>query len=439
MQRLNNTITKREISHLLNLRVTHHKASISILEALSFNNSKQASDEINKILNVKENLILQTCNRIEIFLAVSTEDISSIEEKIIALWSDLTGSKIDDIRKYIEISFSTEVMLHAMKLTSGLESMVIGENQIIGQVQKSIQDNKELDNSKSIIAKLFKIAIKVGRKVRTQTNISKGSVSIGSIAIKLLEEVVGDLKGKKVLIIGAGQIGTLAAKALAARKLAIIFVANRTYDRAIFLSRILNSKAVTFEKLTESLSTTDIVIVATSAPHNIISKKIVSEALKQRDKEKKLVIVDLSQPRNVEKEVETLPNVEVHNIDNLKKLSNSNHILRKKEAKKAENIIQQEIEKIYSSAKHEISANYDIINKANEIRCSELNNAYKKMNINLDSKKCLKCKKVTENLSKILVKRIISDTQQQLNQKEMEENIKKILMTQEEFQLDQHK
>lgn len=431
MQNINTPITNEEISHLLNLRVTHNKASVPILEALSFKNIKKTSTEINSISNVEENLILQTCNRIEIFLSVSTEDITAIEEKIIALWSDLTGFKSDNIRKYIEISFSKEVFLHVMRLTSGLESMIIGEDQIIGQVQKALQENKDPYNPRPTISKIFKVAIKVGRKVRTHTNISKGSVSIGSIAIKLLEDVVGDLKNKQVLIIGAGHIGTLAAKALAVRKSAIIFVANRTYDRAVSLSRTLNSKAVTFEKLNESLTLSDIVIVATSAPHNVISRKIVVESLKTREKGKKLVIVDLSQPRNVEEEAGTLPGVELHNIDNLRKVSDSNYILRQKEAEKAEHIIQHAFEKICLSKKNEKMLNNIINNKANEIRSTELKKAFDMMNIQSDSEKCLKCMKVIENLSKILVNRIVLDTKQQVSQKKMEENVKKILVAQE--------
>ncbi len=431
MQKINTPITRKEISHLLNLRVTHNKASVPILEALSFKNSRRASTEINNITNIEENFILQTCNRIEIFLLVSTEDIASIEEKIISLWSNLTGFKIDDIRKYLEVSFSTEVFLHMMRLTSGLESMIIGEDQIIGQVQNALKDNTEKHNSSQTISKIFSAAIKVGKKVRSHTQISKGSVSIGSIAVKLLEDVVGDLRNKQVLIIGAGNIGTLAAKALAARKSAIIIVANRTYDRAVSLSKTLNSKAVTFDKLIESLSTSDIVIVATSAPHNIISRDIVVESLKKREKGKKLVIVDLSQPRNVEREVGTIVGVELHNIDNLRKVSDSNYILRQEEAKKADQIIQHEIKRIYSSVTNRKPTNEVINNIANEIRCTELKKAFDMMNVKSDSKKCLKCMKVIENLSKILVNRMILDIEQQLSQKEMEDNIKKILVSQE--------
>ena len=431
MQKINTPITRKEISHLLNLRVTHNKASVPILEALSFKNSRRASTEINNITNIEENFILQTCNRIEIFLLVSTEDIASIEEKMISLWSNLTGFKIDDIRKYLEVSFSTEVFLHMMRLTSGLESMIIGEDQIIGQVQNALKDNTDTHNSSQTISKIFIAAIKVGKKVRSNTQISKGSVSIGSIAVKLLEDVVGDLRNKQVLIIGAGHIGTLAAKALAARKSAIIIVANRTYDRAVSLSKTLNSKAVTFDKLIESLSTSDIVIVATSAPHNIISRDIVVESLKKREKGNKLVIVDLSQPRNVEREVGTIVGVDLHNIDNLRKVSDSNYILRQEEAKKADQIIQQEIKRIYSSVNNRKPTNEVINNIANEIRCTELKKALDMMNVKSDSKKCLKCMKVIENLSKILVNRMILDIEQQLSQKEMENNIIKILVSQE--------
>ncbi len=438
MQRSERIIDVHEMSGLLNLRASHKRTPIPVLEALGFKDPKKSSREIRDITGVEECLILQTCNRVEIYLSVSHKDPASVEKKVAEYWWRETGFEPELFYPYIEASYSSDTLHHLMSLTSGLGSMVIGEDQILGQVQEAFLQAKEYGTIGPVFRKVFGRAVKIGKIVRGKTGINKGAVSIGSIAINMLEEVAGDLQGKKVLIIGAGQIGALAGKALAARKLTFIFVANRTYDRAVSLSEKLNAKAVKFDKLVETLAVTDVAIVATSASHYMLTRKTVAEALKRRANGKKLLIVDLSQPRNVEKDVEDLPDVELHNIDNLRQVADANLAVRLKEAKKAEHLIQKEIERIISMQKKvDIEPIIQAVSsRVDEIRRREVEKAHRLMKTDPTVKRCEYCRMVMENLSRKLMERMMLDPILSLRNAEMDADLEKIAVIQEIFKVD---
>ncbi len=353
MQKSDRVITILGNGSLLNLRITHKNAQLSVLEGLNFRDVTRASREVSEIPGVEECVILQTCNRVEIYLSTSPRDEESAEIRVAEYWIKTTGFDADEFYRHLVVSRSSNVQIHLMRLTSGLESMVVGEDQILGQVRDAFKLAKECGTTGSVLAKVFGGAVKMGRMIRVKTGINRGSVSLGSIAANILEKLVEDFEGKKVLIIGAGRIGALTGKALAARKIAFIFVTNRTYDRAMLLSKKLNAKVVKFDRLVESLSRVDVAIVATSAPHYILTRSKIEESLKAREKGRKLVIVDLSLPSNVENSVTELPGIEMHNIDNLRTIADSNRRIRIKEAKKAEELIQNTMNQITSLQKQE--------------------------------------------------------------------------------------
>ena len=228
--------------------------------------------------------------------------------------------------------------MHLLRMTSGLESMIVGEDQILGQVKDAKHKAVKDRHCGKILDAIFTKAIHVGQVVRNKTNINKGSVSIGSAAIDLAEKYIGDLENKSVLVIGAGKMGKLVAKALAEKDLNAIFVANRTYYVAVDLAKDLGGEAILFNDLEKYLATADLVISATSAPHPIITKERLLKS--PRDYES-LMLIDIANPRDISEDVLEL-GVKSFNIDNLREIAEINTNLRKKEFAEAENIINDE-------------------------------------------------------------------------------------------------
>ena len=228
--------------------------------------------------------------------------------------------------------------MHLLRMTSGLESMIVGEDQILGQVKDAKHKAAKNHHCGKSLDAIFTKAIHVGQVVRNKTNINKGSVSIGSAAIDLAEKHIGTLDDKSVLVIGAGKMGRLVAKALAEKDLNAIFVANRTYYVAVQLAEDLGGEAILFNDLEEYLATADLVISATSAPHPIITKKrLLGIDMNYED----VMMVDIANPRDISDDVCEL-GVKSFNIDDLREIADENTKLRIKEFGEAENIINDE-------------------------------------------------------------------------------------------------
>ena len=228
--------------------------------------------------------------------------------------------------------------MHLLRMTSGLESMIVGEDQILGQVKDSKNKAAKNHHCGKVLDTVFTKAIHVGQVVRNKTNINKGSVSIGSAAIDLAEKHMGCLDDKSVLVIGAGKMGRLVAKALAEKDLNAIFVANRTYYVAVELAEDLGGEAILFHDLEKYLAEADLVISATSAPHTIIDKnRLLGIDMAHED----LMIVDIANPRDISEDVLDI-GVKLFNIDDLREIADANTQLRINEFGEAENIISEE-------------------------------------------------------------------------------------------------
>ena len=308
---------------ILNLRVDHKIADIQSME----NISKDIDDlfwKLQEKYSVNEYVEISTCNRKEYYIK---NDYISEDDELLS-----------HENQSIIIEYGNSAVMHLLRMTSGLESMIVGEDQILGQVKdakhKAIKDHhcgKSLDT-------IFTKAIHVGQVVRNKTNINKGSVSIGSAAIDLAEKHMGSLDDKSVLVIGAGKMGRLVAKALAEKDLNAIFVANRTYYVAVELAQDLGGEAILFNDLEKYLATADLVISATSAPHAIITKERLLGI--ERD-HSSLMMVDIANPRDISEDVCEI-RVKLFNIDDLREIADENTNLRIKEFGQAESIIDEE-------------------------------------------------------------------------------------------------
>ncbi len=325
--------------NIINTRITHHKSRVSLIETVAFQNLKNSLLELYSMANVDECVILQTCNRTELYIV--SKDNENTLNMIIDYLMKRCGAKSKEAARTIEVSLNQDALKHLLRVASGLESMVVGEDQILGQIWDAYSTAESANTVGPVLKTAFTRAVSVGRRVRNETDINRGALSIGSIAVELAETLLGDLNGKNVLVMGAGEMGTLVAKALARCCPNAIFIANRTYERAVKLAEELKGKAVKFDKLEEVLKDADVVICSTAAPHYLLKKEPVCKIMKQRRNRGELMIIDISNPRNVEETVQDIEGVELHNIDDLRVIAERNKEKRQEKAEKASKIVDE--------------------------------------------------------------------------------------------------
>ncbi len=369
------------------------------MEAVAFKEKTESLAEIKALEGAEECLILQTCNRIELYIVTEeAEQTCILAKKYLA---SRAGTNAEEAAKAIETSIDNEAIDHLLRVTSGLESMVIGEDQVLNQVWDNYLEAENAKTVGPILKHLFNRAMTVGRRVRNETGINKGAVSIGSAAVELAVSLLGTLEDKKILVMGAGEIGTLVAKALARRCLKPIFIANRTYDRAVSLAENLSGQAVKFDHLEEVLVDADVVICSTGAPHYLLTKDLVSKLMARRMNQNNLVIIDISNPRNVEKSVSEVPKAKLYNIDDLQLIADKNMLERQKSMKKAEQILGEELVILDQDMKS-LSVRLiisSLLSNAEQIRQKELVTALNMMG-NVDERE----KRILEDMTSILLK-----------------------------------
>ena len=385
--------------HVINVRITHKTARVPLMEAVAFKDKEKALAEIRSLENVEECLILQTCNRIEIYIV--TEEVENTVNLAKDYLAKRAMANAEEASKAIETSLDNDAFNHLLRVTSGLESMVIGEDQVLNQVWDAYLEAENAKTVGPILKHLFNRAMTVGRRVRNETGINKGAVSIGSAAVELAVNLLGNLEEKKILVMGAGEIGTLVAKALARRCLSPIFIANRTYDRAVKLAEDLSGKAVKFDQFEEVLVDADVVICSTSAPHYLLTKEMVSRLMKQRTNKNDLVIIDISNPRNVEKAVQEVAGTKLYNIDDLQFIAEKNKQERQKNIQKAVKILDEELVILNQDMKS-LSVRLiisSLLSRAEEVRQKELATALNMIG-NVNGRE----RKILEDLTSILLK-----------------------------------
>lgn len=330
-----------KVDHVLNVRITHKTARVPLMEAVAFKDKSQALTGLRALEGVEECLYLQTCNRIEIYLIA--EEAESTINSAKNLLANRAGEQTEEALKAIETSTDKEAFNHLLRVTSGMESMVIGEDQILNQVWDAYLEADSAKTLGPILKHLFNRAVSVGRKVREETGINKGAVSVGSAAVELAVKLLGNLDDKKILVMGAGEIGTLVSKALARRCLSPIFIANRTYDRAVKLAEDLSGKAVRWDVFDEVMADADVVICATSAPHYLLTKDIIARLIGERQNKNNMIIIDISNPRNVEKTVTEVSGAKLYNIDDLQMIADKNKAQREAAIGQAQVILDKEL------------------------------------------------------------------------------------------------
>ena len=312
--------------------VTHRTASIDEIERAWHGDVETILKWVMSQDRVEECAVLKTCNRVEVYV------VAPRGEKVLF---DL-AKKARVSSRIIDFHDHDESLLHLLRLASGLESMIIGEDQILGQMKELTQIAMKAGTTGWMLETAFKKAIQVGKRVRKETRINERSVSVGSAAVDLAEEILGDLKGKSVLVIGAGETGELISRALLSREIGSLAVTNRTLSSAVCLAESLGGEAVPFDDMPCRLHIADVVISATSAPHYILLKSDIEMAMAGRSN--KLLIIDIANPRDVDQAAAEVSGVELHNIDSLKNISRENMMQRMAEAARVEEIITEELQ-----------------------------------------------------------------------------------------------
>ena len=319
--------------------LSHHTAPVELREKFAIPDGEVAAlaAKLRTAPGVQEAVIVSTCNRVEFYIAAegTAQGFAAVDE-IIA--SRGTAPDAEGFRRLT----TAATIRHLFRVASGLDSMVLGETEILGQVKKAYAAASESGSTAKHLNKLFQRAFNVAKEVRTKTNITRGSVSVGSVAVELAERIFGRLKNCHVMILGAGEMSELIAGALSARGVRSIFVANRSYDRAVALAEKMNGKAVHFDEWPREIRDVDILIGSTAAPHYVLTAAQLAPIMRTRA-DRTLFCIDLAVPRDIEPAVNDLEGVFRYDIDDLQKFADESMDSRKQELVICEQMIERHV------------------------------------------------------------------------------------------------
>ncbi|MDR3206619.1 MAG: glutamyl-tRNA reductase [Candidatus Methanoplasma sp.] len=397
---------------IVSVNLTYVSAGLSALTDAVPLLERSIMPDIKHSPDVSGYVCLKTCNRFEVYIDSKKGDVVRLIEPAVKEASTTVGR--DGAAFVLK---ERDSAAHLFRVCCGLDSLIVGEDQIQGQVRQALADSRIECNSTSKLDCLFEHALKAGKRVRTETELNRGSVSVGSAAVDLSERIVGSLEGKSVTIVGAGETANIIGKCLRDKGIGATFVSNRTYDKARELAEELGGTAVELNNLYGVMSVSDIVIVATSAPHKIINFNKLKDGLSES--RRKLLIVDLSVPRNVDERVADMEFVNLVSLDGLRSIAEENLSARKKEIPRAETIIAEELQGLSEKDKEAEADGVirDISLKMAAIREYETEVAIKRAGSSSD------ISSVIDDLSRVLVSRIMADTYERLRAASREGNI----------------
>jgi glutamyl-tRNA reductase len=329
---------------LLALGVSHKTAPLPVRERLALPEGRAVSvlRELVGHADVHEGVAISTCNRTEVYLVVS--DPVEAESATLAILARQAGIRPTELFSAIYSHRDTEAVRHLFQVASGLDSMIVGEAEVQGQVKRAYELALVEGVTGPVSNRLFRDALAAGKRVRTETAISRAHVSVSSVAVELARAALGELATREVLVIGAGENGELTARALHERGVDTVFVANRRYDRAIGLAQRFGGHAVRFEDLPRQLLLADIVVSATASPHQIVGRDEMELVMEQRAR-RPLLMIDIAVPRDIEPSVREITGVTLYDMDDLQREVARNMGTREAEAARARQLVDQEVDR----------------------------------------------------------------------------------------------
>ncbi len=372
-------------SHILLVGVNHTTAPVALRERLAMGGSVliealtrfgQANGHGPTLL--PEGVILSTCNRLELYAV--TADLQQGREKLIGFLSENRQVPVEEFADSLYIKSDRDAVLHLTRVACGLDSMLVGEPQILGQVTEAYRAALSHYTTGPVLNTLFRHAIQAGKRARTETTISQHASSVPSAAALLAEQEMNNLEGRVVLVMGAGEMGQIAARSMVSRGARSIIVANRTYDRGLLLARELNGEAMTFDRQAEALVRADIVVTATDAPHLLLTTDKVRAAMAKRP-ERPMLIIDIAVPRDTDPAVAEIPGVRLFDIDDLHDVVNGNLAAREREIPQVE-VIAAEEAGAFMQWLHTlgvIPTITDLRRRAESVKASELDKAFRRL------------------------------------------------------------
>jgi len=387
--------------------VNHSTTPIKVREKLAVSNSRLSDALLLLGDYVSQGLILSTCNRTEVYSASDSDCSSKSGIDFLKAWVKTPDA---DLLPYLYFYENEAAVKHLFRVAAGLDSMIIGEYEILGQVKRCLQEAEKAQMVQVPLGNLFHQALQVGRRVREKTGISKNALSVSSVAVDLAAKVIDDFSNCKALVIGTGEAGRLVAKALKERDISQITTTSRSYETASALAAALGGSSVNIGNLGEELGACDIVISCTGAPHFILDLQTVEDAMQARSN-RPLVVIDIAVPRDVESEVRQISNVFLYDIDDLTQLSELNRKQRETETRRAMEIVKAEVERFVSwwqatEVKPVISS---LMKKAEDIRQAQLDMTLKKLRkLSPEEQESL------EAMTKAIVRKILHDPIQSL-------------------------
>lgn len=319
--------------------LNHRTAGVEIREAFALAGRVTPENPVVPLENgIHEAIILSTCNRVEIIVTGVGDDIP---EKVLAYWAGERGRDVEELRPYVYIHKGQDAVLHLFSVASSLDSMVLGEPQILGQLKEAFRTAVKRNSTRVVLNRLLHKAFSVAKRVRTETAVASSAVSISYAAVELAKKIFGDMHEHSAMLIGAGEMAELAAAHLVNSGIQKIFVANRTMERGRELAKQFRGEAIFFEDLFNRLTDVDIVISSTGAQTAILRAKDIQHLLKLR-KNRPMFFIDIAVPRDIDPDVNNLDNVYLYDIDDLKEVVEENLSQRREEASKARAIVDEE-------------------------------------------------------------------------------------------------
>ncbi len=367
------------MANLVLVGLNHRTAPVEMRERLNVPEPRLPDlvQSLRTLPNVDGAALLSTCNRVESIISARTEDVI---ESVVNWLADHAVCDRTTLEQHLYILRHGDVVKHLFRVASGLDSMILGEPQIGGQVRKAFQVAQEVKTLDPVLSQLFDNTMRVAKKVRTDTGIGEHAVSIPYAAVELARKIFGELRGLQVLLLGAGDMGELTAEHLHEQQVKQVFVANRSHQRAQELAQRYDGEAVLFDSIHERLSACDIVIASTSAPHYVIEPTQVERALASR-RNRNLFLIDLSVPRNIHPAIAQIDGAYLYNVDDLQHVADANLELRQQKAKQAEEIVAREVDSFRRRlvAQDAVPTILELQQRLETIRTAELEKCLRKL------------------------------------------------------------
>lgn len=331
------------MNELLLIGCSHKTAPIRVRERISLT-TKSSADFLRELRsddNVLEALALSTCNRLELYLVARNSQRA--KGSAVGALARLAQTTTTQLTPALYCLHNCDVAQHLLHVTSGLDSMVIGEVEIQGQVKRSYELALQTDSSGPLLNKLLRVALSTGKRVRSTTNIASGALSVASLAVDLARKTLGSLDHTRLLIIGSGETAELTAQAFSRKGISMVFVANRRRERALELARRFDGETVALQQLPAELVRADVVVGASASPHSIVGRDELNLVMSERGG-RPLLLIDLAVPRDIDPDCALIENVILHDIDSLNEVVNANARVRSAEVVRAQAIIDDELQ-----------------------------------------------------------------------------------------------